>query len=44
MVTLMATMVPSSKKSRMREKRGRKALAQAMNMSLMVSTLFKFAK
>ena len=38
-VTLMATMVPPSEESKMREKRGREALAQAMSMLLMVSTL-----
>ena len=36
-VTLMATMVPPSKESNMREKRGREALAQATSMMLMVS-------
>ena len=38
-VTLMATMVPPSEESKMREKRGREALAQATSMVLMVSAL-----
>ena len=36
-VTLMATMVPPSEESKMQEKRGREALAQATSMVLMVS-------
>ena len=43
-VTLMATLVPSSKESKMQEKRGWEALAQATSMSLMVSTPFEFSK
>ena len=43
-VTLMATMVSPSEESMMREKMGQKALAQATSTSLMVRTLFKFAK
>ena len=43
-VTLMATMVPPFEESRMQEKKGREALAQATSMSLMVSTPFKFSK
>ena len=35
----MATMVPPSKDSKMREKKGREALAQATSMVLMVSIL-----
>ena len=38
-VTLMATMVPPFEESKMREKRGREALAQATSMVLMVSIL-----
>ena len=38
-VTLMATMVPPTKDSKIREKRGREALAQATNMVLLVSIL-----
>ena len=38
-VTLMATMVPPTEESKMREKRGLEALAQASNMVLMVSIL-----
>ena len=38
MVTLMITMVPLSKESRMWEKRGREALAKATSIMLMVST------
>ena len=38
-VTLMATMVPSIEESKMCEKRGREALAQATSMVLMVSIL-----
>ena len=36
-VTLMATMVPPTKESKMREKRGQEALAQATSMVLTVS-------
>ena len=39
-VTLIATMVSSTEDSRMCEKRGREALAQATSMVLMVSALF----
>ena len=39
-VTLMATMVPPTKESKMREKRGWEALNQAASMVLMVSTFF----
>ena len=39
-VTLMATMVPSIKESKMHQKRGWEALAQATSMVLMVSALF----
>ena len=39
MVTLMATMVPSSEESKMREKRGWEVLAQANSMVLIVSIL-----
>ena len=39
-VTLMATMVPPIEERKMREKRGREALALAINMVLMVSALF----
>ena len=35
----MATMVPSSIQSKVQEKKGREALAQATNMVLMVSIL-----
>ena len=38
-VTLMAIMVPTSKDSKMREKRGPEALAQATSVVLMVSIL-----
>ena len=38
-VTLMAIMVPPSEESKMREKMGREALAQATSMVLMVSIL-----
>ena len=37
-VTIMAIMVPSSEESKMWDKRGREALAQATSMMLMVST------
>ena len=36
-VTLMATMVPPTEESKMREKRGQEALAQATSMVLTVS-------
>ena len=36
-VTLMATMVPSTEESKMREKRGREALAQATSMVFTIS-------
>ena len=39
-VTLMATMVPPTEESKLREKRGREALNQGTNMVLMVSTPF----
>ena len=42
MVNLKATTVPLTKESKMREKRGREALAQATSMVLMVSALFHF--
>ena len=38
-VTLMATMVPPTEKSKLCKKRGQEALAQAINMVLMVSIL-----
>ena len=38
-VTLMATVVPPTEESKLREKRGREALAQATSMVLMVSIL-----
>ena len=40
-VTLMATLVPPTKESRMRDKRGREALNQAASMVLTVSTFFR---
>ena len=40
-VTLMATMVPTTEKSRLREKRAREALNQAASMVLTVSTFFR---
>ena len=40
MVTLMATMVPSIEESRLRDKKGREALDQGVNMVLLVSALF----
>ena len=40
MVTLMATLVPPTEESRLREKRGREALNQAASMVLTVSTFF----
>ena len=39
-VTLMGMMVPLTEESKMREKRGREALAQATSMVLMVSAFF----
>ena len=42
MVTLMATMVPPTEESRLREKRGREALDQGVNMVLLVSALFLY--
>ena len=39
-VTLMATMVPPTEESKIREKRGREALNQAASMVLMVSAFF----
>ena len=41
MVILMATMVPPTEESRLREKRGREALNQAANMVLTVSTFLR---
>ena len=38
-VTLMVTMVPPAKESKMQEKRGQEALTQATSMVLMVSAL-----
>ena len=40
MVTLMATMVPPTKESKLREKRGREMLNQGTSMVLMVTTFF----
>ena len=40
MVTLMATMVPPTKESKLQEKRGREVLNQGTSMVLMVSVLF----
>ena len=39
-VTLMATMVPSTEESKLREKRGHEALDQGTSMVLLVSALF----
>ena len=39
-VTLMATMIPSTEKSKLREKRGREMLNQGTNMVLLVNVLF----
>ena len=40
MVTLMATLVPPTKESRLQEKRGHETLNQAASMVLTVSTFF----
>ena len=40
MVTLMATLVPPAKESRLQEKRGQETLNQAASMVLTVSTFF----
>ena len=39
-VTLMATMVPPTEESKLREKRGQAALSQGTNMVLLVSIHF----
>ena len=39
-VTLMANMVPPSEENKMRDKRGKEALAQATNMIMVVSINF----